>query len=137
MKALFLAALAVVMPSSAQASEITSIRTGNDLMYACESNNAFEFALCGGYLNGFLDGLGLGSAVRGSDKIGICWPAGFTNGQLRDVVLKYLRDNPGSRSVVASGLVYDALYKVWGCDGAGKVRVDPQTGGIIIGKPPQ
>ena len=44
-----------------------------------------------------------------------CLPVGVTNGQMQDVVAKYLTENPEVRHLGAAYLVRQALHEVWPC----------------------
>lgn len=87
---------------------------GNDLLrYCADSSTPSEQGLCIGYIEGVEDYSDALSEVR--DKHPQCVPAGVEAGQLKDVVVKYLRDNPARRQVFAGVLVYDAIATAWHC----------------------
>lgn len=91
----FLLASVLVLATPAQAQWLT----GNDLHDWC-SKPALEFG-CLGYVMGSLD--------QASWKI----PPNATRGQVKDVVKKYLIDNPEQRDLPASFLVSLAVLKAW------------------------
>jgi hypothetical protein len=45
----------------------------------------------------------------------VCLPKGSTYGQAYEIIIQYLKDNPGSRHDNASELSFYALLKVWRC----------------------
>jgi hypothetical protein len=68
---------------------------------------------CVGYLEGVVDGadelrVGMGKPA--------CVRAGVEVRQIRDVVVKYLEDNPQDRDGDAWLLVISAVGKAWGCN---------------------
>ncbi len=46
-----------------------------------------------------------------------CSPALSTYGQVKDVVIKYMKENPETRHLEAFYIVSDALRKIWPCKG--------------------
>jgi Ssp1 endopeptidase immunity protein Rap1a len=91
------------------------ITHGNGLLQACtdegplaDLNNAF----CKGYLEGAREGLALLQKDKNTGPY-FCEPEEATLGQVRDIVVKYLRDNPEHRHEVSIVLVYRALQKAW------------------------
>jgi Rap1a immunity proteins len=54
-------------------------------------------------------------------KASPCLPAGATAGQMADVVVKYVTENPEKRNFSASSMVSGALYTAWPpCNKQGK-----------------
>jgi hypothetical protein len=49
------------------------------------------------------------------DVQGFCVPKDATNGQLADILCKYLRENPAERQKQAAILLDNALKSVWPC----------------------
>ncbi len=80
--------------------------TGNEIYEVCTSGSS---GLCSGYIAGAFDALQLDYEVI------ICPPAGFTLGQLRDVVVKGMQDYPESRHLRASDLILATLSLTWPC----------------------
>lgn len=61
-----------------------------------------------GYVDGIADAaFGLGYA---------CYPAGIGRAEIREVVMKYLRDNPGRLGDQASLLVLNGLFEAYPCE---------------------
>lgn len=57
----------------------------------------------------------------------VCIADGVTQGQLKDVVKKYLDENPESLHEAAYVLVYSALRKVWPCKAKSTAPENNQT----------
>lgn len=95
----------------------SGFKTGNDLLTECEAgepprSDSLNWGICMGYVTGAADALGFWSAV-GTGKS--CIPQGSQAGQMRDIVIKYLRDNPARRHFDAQALVFGALKEAFGC----------------------
>lgn len=84
-----LVALAVFPPSAAGSSV-----TGNEFIQDCNSDEPMRKIFCYGYVAGMLDGMAVG-------RVGIsplfCLPANVTVGQVADMTLKALREQPQTR----------------------------------------
>ncbi|MDU8614619.1 Rap1a/Tai family immunity protein [Pseudomonas syringae pv. actinidiae] len=72
--------------------------TGNELSDQCQAfikdptppSMYFASGVCGGYINGMIDGLHIARALS-PDRVGVCFPDdGFTNFQAVKVVQRYL-----------------------------------------------
>lgn len=91
---------------------------GNGLLQACTDEGHLadlNNALCMGYLEGAREGLNLLQLQLEKDKTGakFCEPEEVPLSQVRDIVVKYLRDNPEHRHEVSVVLVYAALHRAW------------------------
>ncbi|MFM7273629.1 MAG: Rap1a/Tai family immunity protein [Gammaproteobacteria bacterium] len=89
--------------------------TGNRLYEDCSAENYFNRGYCGGYVVGIVDTI---EALQGRGVLpanALCIPEGATKGQLVDVVLKYLGDNPDRRHLDAGALVPEALNRAFPC----------------------
>jgi len=112
---LALAGLFLLIANSAQASDRgVYFYTGNQLYQACTSGNQAEKGVRYGYavavVDRFaLDNSGAGECVRASI------PEGVTQGQIKDIVIKYLNDNPEKRNWMASVLVVNAIIAAFPC----------------------
>ena len=96
----------------------THFQNGNKLYADCTSNNPYNQAYCLGYVAGVTD-----LAVNLSDAAEldarppkICIPLGVTQGQVKDVVIDYLRRDPQHRHVTAVVQVELALAVAWPCN---------------------
>lgn len=86
------------------------LSTGNGFLATCDKNAPGQnFWLCAGYVSGFLNRESLDKEHL------ICIPAAANNGQIMDVILAYMRDNPADRHQPSSALVYVALAKAFRC----------------------
>lgn len=86
--------------------------TGNDLLRFCNSHEAFETNMCTGYIEGVRDGL-MFATVNLKSKPFFWVPDKVSSDQLRDVVVKYLRDNPETRHKPAGMLTIFALKEAF------------------------
>lgn len=98
------------VPASAQ------FYTGNKVYTECTADeNAATYnvarALCLGFVVGVYDVVV--PLIRSSGESALCVPDGVTLGQVTDVVIKYLRDNPAKRNNPAASLVTEALLEAW------------------------
>jgi len=96
--------LLVALPATAAAARLD----GNILLARC---SAQDVKSCSVYLDGFAD------ALRESpgDTRPACVPDSVNGLQLRDVVIKLLRDEPQNRQQPAARLVMRAYAKAWPC----------------------
>ena len=78
--------------------------SGNDLFTQCTSKNVAEEMACGGFITGVVDTSHL-----------ICPPKTVNRGQLRDIVIKYLKENPQVRHNSGAGLVLASLITLFPC----------------------
>lgn len=124
----FLIGLALTFLSSAQPSEAQSI-SGNALLRTCTSENPAQAGFCIGYLIGQIEGQNWGGFLffqrSGIDLLaedfnslanttfGHCIPPHATNEQLRDVVVKFLNENPATRHETARFLVWSAYQEAF------------------------
>jgi hypothetical protein len=87
---------------------------GNGLLEACTSRQAVPGAMCIGYIRGVIDGENLmGTALN--KKPFVCLSEGVTLGQVEEVVVKYLRENPAERNKPSAGLIGIAAASAWPC----------------------
>lgn len=104
--------------------------SGNDLLSICEAtDDAAKLGYCIGYVTGVIEGMKWGIAsplmMSGADPeeadktgntlLGFCIPAEATLGQMRDVILLYLRSNPAERHASARIQVQFALAGAYPC----------------------
>lgn len=92
--------------------------TGNDLIADCVTENPARELACLGYVMGAVDGFRNGAALVENypDYLKICVPNGVTQGQIRDVVITHIRQNPENRHLPASALVFTALNSTFFCE---------------------
>ncbi|WP_458790894.1 Rap1a/Tai family immunity protein [Yoonia sp. MH D7] len=122
---ILLAGFSVAQPAKAQTI------SGNDLHEACTSDDQAMAAFCVGYLIGQIEGQFLGGLLfsqSAEDDIDTesfnslaniafqhCIPPDVLNSQLRDVVVRYLQDNPATRHETARFLVLEAYRDAFTC----------------------
>lgn len=101
--------------------------SGNDLLAMCIEN---DFA-CNAYVRGYTLGLQRGvirgllhdDPVAGAASLddqadsasGVCAPGGVTTGQITDVVIKFLKDNPEVRHEGIDILTFRAISQAFPC----------------------
>lgn len=86
---------------------------GDELMNHCSANipdERFDPAICVTYIMGAYDAYMFQRLVRNQPR---CTPRALTAGQLREVVVDYLQDNPDNRGMDASALVWNAIIAEW------------------------
>jgi hypothetical protein len=99
--------LLALTPTVAQAID------GNKLHEACSN----EYDFCLSYVMGVHEAIGWIVTADGELAwVTYCVPPGVTNNRLRDVVAKYLRDNPSKRHAAAVFLVFSALRNSFPCN---------------------
>ena len=91
---------------SLPATSAAAFYNGNDLYRACRGNDYLN-GVCLGYVMGAMDAWTTGRILDGKTQ---CVRIGVRAGQVRDVVLKYLEDNPGERDHDADRIVAKALH---------------------------
>jgi hypothetical protein len=100
----FIAAALFLFPSIAQAEYF---ETGNDLWNLCTDKFPGHDYLCIGLPSAYFDMM-LATGYR-------CATPGVDREQVRDAVLKYLSDNPGTRNLPASELALTSLKTAFQC----------------------
>jgi Rap1a immunity proteins len=81
---------------------------GNELLRMCNDPNPTNSGFCLGYTNGVSDTLETFNVA--------CLSLGVTTGQVRDIVIKYLRDHPDQRHHNADFLATRALLVAFPCE---------------------
>lgn len=106
-------ALAIVLGSNVTTAQAQgTIDTGNSYLSLCENVKGdanFSSGVCIGYIQGFLDTSVL---MRQGNS---CIPAGVTNGQVWDLFVKYLQENPDKRHLPTIILLASATIEAWPC----------------------
>jgi len=119
----YAAALAIgALPApSAAGSDSAALATGNEYLALCTSTAATDRLACIIYTRGLFEGMVKGpqyyAAARGlpDPDPTFCIPEGADVPQIRDITIKYLRENPADRASPPSFLMYLALMKAWPC----------------------
>jgi hypothetical protein len=103
-------ALILILAGTEQA-QANSFKTGNDLLQYCEDASQ---PVCTAYIMGVVDSISVYQQVTSAPKFA-CVPTHVTAGQVRDIVVRYLKAHPQDRHLTASGEVIMALKEVWPC----------------------
>lgn len=85
---------------------------GNKLLSVCDATSSVDVGDCLGYTSGVYD------AISGSVICPEQYSGRITRGQVRDIVVQYLRQNPALRSLTADLLIREALKPLWPCRNA-------------------
>jgi hypothetical protein len=108
---LILAAAAVAAMTCKQAAAAGGFLSGTDLYrYCIATTQPYETGACEGYILGVMDRF---EASRENAHLRHCTRSGMTGEQVKDVVFKYLTDNPQIRGQPAWALVTEAVMKAW------------------------
>ena len=122
-----LACFLLVIANTSKAQQIS----GNELLETCTSENQVMAGFCIGYIIGYSEGAPWGTSlaltqamtdldtatlnVLSNSVLGSCVPVDASNKQLRDVVLKHLRNNPETRHTSARTLIWSAYSEAFPC----------------------
>lgn len=97
-------ALSILAPASPTRA---GFDTGNELYQFCTSKSNFDEGMCLGLVSGYYEGMLAGYDCQISPKV--------TRGQMRDIVLKFLRENPQERHHPGSLLAARAYFVAFSC----------------------
>ena len=89
-----------------------AVDDGNDLLDTCSKSNDFAEGYCLGYVRALSNGVDFIVASKGSH---VCYGPNVTIGQVRDVVVDYVRRNPAKRNENALLLTAYAIGAAWPC----------------------
>lgn len=110
-----LALAAGVLVSAAMSPARAGFYTGNELLAKCTADVSNpNLSICFGYVEAVADSLDWTGWV-GANGTDSCVPAGVTTGQLKDVLIKALNDDPANRNVDAYLLSEVAFKNAWHC----------------------
>jgi hypothetical protein len=98
---------ALLLASTAQAQRVSKV-SGNELLKIC---SAASKANCDAYLSGVADAIATGGRA-GAEA---CIPVGATGTELRDVVTKFLHDQPQMLHEKAGKVSISAFAKAYPC----------------------
>jgi hypothetical protein len=120
MRTAILGFLILFLATSISSGELSRppISDGNGLLQACAGSDEDQL-LCLGYILGVRDTLeqmaDLLSQVQKRDARVFCIPSEATKGQMIDLVVKFLRENPEKRHLFSVDLIGLAFQKAWPC----------------------
>jgi hypothetical protein len=97
----------LLMAGSATAQRVSNVK-GTTLMTACTGKSV---TACDAYVDGFSDAIEAG----GKDHALACIPRAATGTELRDVLIKFLKDNPQDQHLKAGTLATRAFAKAYPC----------------------
>ena len=99
------------------------LKSGNDLLRMCQADLGDpNRSNCIAYIDGVVDLIGaLQANISSADRksmwkfTAICLPIEADAGQIRDVVVKYLVENPAERNRSAAAIIIPVLIQAWRC----------------------
>jgi Rap1a immunity proteins len=106
-------------PARAESVEF-SLNTGNGLLSACtfasdeQTEVEYHFGTCIGYIKGVTNAFAVLQLAQGS-KVPYCARENMDNGQLRDIVVKALRENPEQRDQTPVPAILGAMKRAFPC----------------------
>jgi Ssp1 endopeptidase immunity protein Rap1a len=89
-----------------------AVKDGNALLQQCTATVGAFMEFCFGYIDAIADSL---LEDRRLGLVDNCFPAELDDVQLRDIVVKFLRENYDLRRLAAPGLVAQALSEAYPC----------------------
>jgi len=104
----------LLLVSASVHAQRVSTTTGNQLLERCQSTDTFEQSFCLGYLEGVTDLNAMHGSVLPVNQRS-CAPENVTNGQIRDVAVKYLKDHPEERHMLAAILIVKGMAEAFPC----------------------
>lgn len=109
--------VSVVLAAAQPPTKAAIFRTGNGLWEACGVDRSAQdyyskYYQCSAYTIGALDALEFVSMIEGR---GECVPSSTNVGQITDIVILFLRNNPGKRHYPAPNVVALAINEAFGC----------------------
>ncbi|RYE67932.1 MAG: hypothetical protein EOO81_09935 [Oxalobacteraceae bacterium] len=107
------AVIALTISQAAAAQEIGAFFTGDTLLALCSSADGHDQFRCLGYVEGLNDSREMFDNSQFGKRL--CFPKGTTSGQLRDVVVRYLNEQPNMRRLLAAQLVFISLAGAYPC----------------------
>ncbi len=101
-------------------------QTGQDFLELCSGKEAWTEGYCTGYITGageLIDGLLLEEDLKSAlDGKAFCLPNDLRKGQVRELVLDYLRAHPEIRDKEMSSITWAALIDAFPCGSAARSR---------------
>ncbi len=99
--------LAVLLSGTAQAQRDSNV-DGRQLLSVCTGK---LFATCDAYVDGFSDAI----VAEGRQHALACIPRASTGTEMRDVLIKFLKDHPEDQHLKAGTLAARAFAKAYAC----------------------
>lgn len=107
----FIAVALALMPVAGHAKD-TFNHSGNDLKTECEDSNPVSSGFCLGYILATMNGMEYALTLA---ETRVCVPATVTVGQMKDVVLAYMRRYPETRDRNMIIIMTAASAEAWPC----------------------
>jgi hypothetical protein len=111
-------AMLITICAGARAKEqpmVTAYLTRNRLFDQCSApSDDFRILQCYSYISGAIDGAAA-LAIDAGHAPPECPPNGVTKGQLKDIVLRYLKGHPEKRHLQAASLVIASVGEAFHC----------------------
>ena len=113
------AALLACLGAALISVEVRAGQTGREFLELCSDGGAWTEGYCTGYVAGageLVDGLLLEEDLKSAlDGKAFCPPDGLRKGQVRDLVLAYLRERPEIRDKHIASITWAALIDAFPC----------------------
>ena len=97
-----------LLATASVGAEVGYFRDGNALYRECTSTDTEDSASCVAYVVGVVDSFTFTSRQ-------VCLPKGVQGGQVRDLVVNFLRERPEMRQYSAPSLITPLVKRVWPC----------------------
>jgi hypothetical protein len=101
----------VMLVSSGSGAWAAAFQSGDDLLKLCSASRSADGLICLGYVVGIADALSTNTAAGWR----ACIPMAATQGQVRDDVWSWLRNNPALRHADAASVTARALGEIFPC----------------------
>jgi hypothetical protein len=87
----------------------------NDLYARCTSaDGSTGDEVCNAYINGVVNGI-FTDQIANEQHTPVCIPDGTTTPQVRDIVVRFLRDHPEGRSIKPGSVIGELLIEQFPC----------------------
>lgn len=98
----------------APASGARGIESGNDLLSWCDDEPGFGSGICNGFITGVTYGIQADRALS-KRSMPFCTRDGVSRGQIKDVVIAFIKAHPSVRDQSAAGLIEFAMIEAFPC----------------------
>jgi hypothetical protein len=117
--AVLLLSLTCISSASGDLPSSPAYEQGNGLLSVCTTDEHYDtnFGMCLGFIDGVLNGAQLSGSGTCTTAAASHWciPPEVTMGQIRDVVVKSLREHPETRHERSIILIANAMIAAWPC----------------------
>jgi hypothetical protein len=112
---MFVGSVSAQTPHAVPPAKVRAFENGNDLLRICQSHVEADKSACSAYVEGVMDSIVVLQGWGTWKFQAVCISENVINGQARDVVVKYLVENPAERDHPAAALIMEAVTAAWGC----------------------